>query len=142
MVFASLKDTGQNAEFVPEQARVYIAQKKLEVYRTTNIEEMKSDVIGGVPPWNTKVELTDHDQYLIMLQQRTYDELMQLSSGPETTIVTDSSPINALFYMSKEKQKLYAQDDIIIEAAQQTSLFFYVKPIALQDNSNDPLRIL
>ncbi len=141
MLFASLKETGQNAEFVPEQARIYIAKKKLETCYARGEEEIRTNVFGGVPPWNTKIELTDEDQYLIMLQQRAADDLMQLSSGPGTTIIADSSPINALFYMSKEKQKLYAQDQIIVQAAHQTSLFFYVKPLALQNKTEDSLRI-
>ncbi len=140
MVFAELKDAGQLAEFVPEQARIYIAKKKeaefkkfCEAERVRNEgKALKDHEFGGRAPWNTPIELTDKDQYEIMCQQRSADHLIYMTAGPGTTIVTDSSPINSLFYMTEAAQEIYAEGPEIVEAAQQTRLFFYVKPIPNQ----------
>ncbi len=65
---------------------------------------------------------------------------MYMTAGPGTTIVTDSSPINSLFYMSDELQEANSKSATILEACQQTSLFFYVKPIPNQGHG-DLLRL-
>ncbi len=128
MFFASLKDSGQISEFIPEQARVYIANKRLEAYEAVQLKELQDGTIGGVAPWSTKIELTDEDQSLIMNKQSKADLTMLLASGPSTTVVTDSSPLNALFYMSPESRKKHV--DLAKEVASRTSIFFYVKPVA------------
>ncbi len=134
MFFASLKDAGQLAEFVPEQARIYIAHKKqAEFQKHCDIENAKPEkVYGGIAPWSYPVTLTDQDQYEIMCQQRAADSLIYMTAGPGTTIVTDSSPINSLFYMSEEFQTVNAKNQAILDAANHTDLFFYVKPIPNQ----------
>ncbi len=137
MVFAALKDAGQLAEFVPEQARWYIAKKRQTAFRAYCEAEMESnkdkdpkDVsFGGIAPWSFPVDLTDADQVEIMIKQRLADDLMYMTAGPGTTIVTDSSPINSLFYMSEELRQANAKSQTILDACNQTCLFFYVRPI-------------
>ena len=126
MVFAALKDAGQLAEFVPEQARVYIAAKKRSVFHNDNPL--------ALPLWQVPVTLTDFDQKEIARQQSDADSLMISSSGPGTTVVADSSPLNSLFYMTDGCQDSFANHDqgIIKNAIRDTALFFYVKPIPNQ----------
>ena len=133
MVFASLKESGQFAEFVPEQARLYIAHKKLEIYQQTNLSEPLN--VSDVP-----ITLTDNDQVQIMLQQRAADHLMQISGSLLSTVVSDSSPISALFYMSESVAQQASKTKIILEACESTDLFFYVKPI-LGHAKGDSLRV-
>lgn len=142
MVFAALKDAGQLAEFVPEQARWYIARKRKSAFEAHCKAEMAdlAKPIGGIAPWSFPVSLSDADQIEIMGQQRQADDLMYMTAGPGTTIVTDSSPINSLFYMSDEVQELQSKGEAIQAACKHTSLFFYVKPISCQV-TGDLLRI-
>lgn len=148
MVFAALKDAGQITEFVPEQARIYIAEKRQEAFeaycqaenkRNTG-KEFKDIEISGMAPWSIPIELTDGDQIRIMMKQKAADSLIYMSSGPGATIVTDSSPINSLFYMSDDCQLKQSASETIEHAKQHTSLFFYVKPIANQ-GAGDLLRL-
>jgi nicotinamide riboside kinase len=75
-VYASLKDDGLLAEFIPEQARTYIAEKR------------KRKPI---------IELTDDDQNKIASAQ-TYAEFLFDESG--TIVVTDSSTVNTGLYVN------------------------------------------
>jgi hypothetical protein len=78
-VFADLKDAGYPAEFLPETARLYIAERRLR---------------GDVSP------LTDGDQVAIMVRQHEAERMMWASS-PGSIIVADSAAINALLYMGE-----------------------------------------
>lgn len=92
-VFADLKNTGQpNVEFVVEQARLFIAQKKYGIKDNEN------------------VTLTDKDQLSIMHQQIKTEEVMENSVGGDGIVITDSSFFNSLWYMSPEVQKLAMED--------------------------------
>lgn len=83
-VFAQLKEQGILAEFIPEQARTYIARKRLTL---------------GLSPRDF-VPLDDQDQIKIMDQQMELEALMKKACNPETIIICDSCSLNALFYMS------------------------------------------
>lgn len=93
LVFADLKEAGVNVEFVPEQARVYIAEKRLRW--------KKRDL--AYPPLEG-FSLDDGDQIEIMRRQINAENVF-FEAYPETVIVTDSSPLNALLYMSENCRK-------------------------------------
>ena len=81
-VFADLKDAGYPAEFLPEYARTYIANRRLS---------------KDISPLN------DNDQACIMYQQLVSEEMMTTSS-PDSIIIADSAALNALIYMTPEFQ--------------------------------------
>lgn len=85
-VFANLKEAGFNCEYVTEQARLYIAEKR---------------VSQNLKPTDTLV-LTDIDQRQIMSRQLEHLDLMVKSCGDDALIVTDTSPLNSLLYMTEE----------------------------------------
>jgi hypothetical protein len=82
-VFADLKDAGYPAEFLPETARLYIAERRM----------VKCD----------STPLADCDQDIIFTRQSEMEELLYLSS-PESIIVADSAAVNALLYMTEARR--------------------------------------
>lgn len=80
LVFAALKNMGKNVEFIPELARTYICVKRRED--------------------GNKIILDDWDQLEIAMQQANYEDLF-VSSGTDI-VLTDSSVLNTLFYMTPE----------------------------------------
>lgn len=96
-VFASLKRMGVVSEFVVEIARQHIAAKRLN---------SSGDVV-----------LTDDDQKQIMQLQLATEVLM---SDNDTITVSDSSPLNALMYMTDE-----CRNDVNVQKTYLTSLFLY-----------------
>jgi len=120
-VFAHLKETSWACDFVTEYARHHIA--KIKFYHPQN-----------------PVLLTDEDQCEIMSQQNLLDRVFSESCGPNCIIITDTCPLNALFYMSKE----YRSEALVkIETKRCTdkpSLYFYSPPIK-ELSVSDPNRV-
>jgi len=85
MLFAKLKEYGLSAEFVGEEARRYIVIRKFSkrAFRENPI-------------------LTDIDQANIMENQADIEDMMVLGTSPDTVIISDGSPLNALLYMTPE----------------------------------------
>lgn len=86
-LFASLKESGIPAEFLPEQARVYIARMRA----------------AG------KVEMGDHQATEIMRQQFEMEKVMLDGMGEHGVLVTDSSPHNSLLYMTEAGREAAAE---------------------------------
>ena len=122
MAFASLKELGISCEFTPEQARWYIAQKRV-------IDRLKPE---------DPCKLDDHDQLSIMLGQLIHDNTIRTAVGPDIITVSDSSPLNSLLYMNEEKRPEGAS--LITTLGNQTDLVFYAKPVT-RDGGLDPNRI-
>jgi predicted ATPase len=98
-VFAQLKLSGQpNVEFVVEQARLFIAERKGEYLKGCEI-----------PP------LTDEDQMTIMRKQMQVENVMEYSVGYDGIVITDSSAYNSLWYMS-DAARAKALDDLFVWA--------------------------
>jgi hypothetical protein len=91
MLFASLKEKGLTVEFIPEQARYYIATERLR---------------QGL---GEKLELNSSDQLSIMRQQNYFEDLMLKSSGDASIVITDSSALNAMLYL---EEKYWNFDDV------------------------------
>jgi predicted ATPase len=80
-VFSQLKLSGQpNVEFVVEQARLFIAERKFQK--------------------QADLPLTDEDQMSILRRQLRTEEIMHNSVGREGVVLTDSSIFNSFWYMS------------------------------------------
>jgi nicotinamide riboside kinase len=116
-VFVRLKKMGIAAEFVVEVARQYIAALR-------HLGE-------------TDLVLTDEDQEKIMLKQLTTEEMMNTA---QTITVSDSSPLNALMYMTPK-----ARLDPIVTMLADASLMTYDLLVVCEADSNpsnmDPNRI-
>ena len=104
-LFADLKDFGYVAEFVPEQARLYIAHQR----------QLTSET----------VTLTDADQFQILKSQRSAEELMLHG---DTIVVTDSSILNTLLYLSSEFQSESFLKEVDV-AARRYDLLFRCPPV-------------
>jgi predicted ATPase len=92
-VFAQLKLSGQpNVEFVVEQARTYIAERKWSTDGTS---------------YEGPVVLSDLDQMAILQRQLLAEDVMHNSVGRDGIVITDSSIFNSFWYMS---------DDFIVHA--------------------------
>lgn len=126
MTFASLKETGIIAEFSSEQARVYIAHKR---------------VLLGLKP-EDHLQLSDKDQLDIMGRQLEIDETLVKSCGPDVIIISDSSPLNSVLYMSHECRCRPEVMDMVKHSLSLTTTSFYMHPIYRGwSNQRDPNRI-
>ncbi len=122
LIFASLKEKGVPCEFLVEEARLTIAVKKF-VNQTQELT------------------LTDKDQLKIM-----YDQYFSLNafnySSPNSIIILDSSPLNALFYMTDSGKNQLRTDQFYQELLNKISslidLPFFCNTVPY---TNDPNRI-
>lgn len=125
MSFAKLKEIGMPVEFVPEYARLYIAQKRL------------AQNLGPQDPLN----LDDQDQRTIMIQQAEMEWTMAKVCGPTVTVISDTWSLAALLYMSeagREDQivKMIVENRILPLA----DLVFYAPPV-YEAYTLDPNRV-
>lgn len=120
MTFARLKDMNFTTEFIVEAARKYIIHKRLE---------------DGLSP-GTHPVLTDGDQIHIMAEQFGLEEEYIWSCGPEMTIITDSSPLNALLYMGAKTRASTQVQDIRKKVLERDTLYFYCPPIPPGDRED------
>jgi len=124
LIFADLKDSGQSVEFIPEQARFYIAIQRVK---------------AGLKP-NQRLYLTDVDQESIMQQQQQLEETLVTSCGQTITIIGDSSPLNSYLYMSEKKRQEPLVQAMITKYLSHKPLIFYVHPVP-PGHCLDPNRI-
>lgn len=125
LMFADLKQEGQIVEFIPEVARLYIAQIR-------EAEKLQPDAL---------VSLEFRDQVNIMLRQAAVETTMLTACGPAATIISDSSPLNSLLYMTEEqRQDLVVQETIKAYLAKKP-MIFYAHPVMPVGELVDPNRI-
>jgi hypothetical protein len=124
MTAARLKEVGVGCEFVVEQARLYIAEKR----RSLKLKPTDS------------LALNDDDQIAIMQKQLYVEGLMADAVGDDVILVTDSSPLNSLLYMSPSVQDRAVALGLVQEAIDTADLVFYVPPVQ-QPDYLDPNRI-
>jgi predicted ATPase len=117
-LFADLKDAGHPAEFIPEEARRYIAVRRLN---------------GDTRP------LIDSNQVDIMSIQMESERLMGLSS-PDSVVVADSSAVNALLYMSPEFRGTPSIQHAALAAASRYDVVFRCHPVR-PGSQYDPNRV-
>lgn len=121
MSFADMKSLGVVCEFIPEQARVYIAMKRFRS-RLAHSEA---------------VQLSDEDQLAIMQKQLFLEKLYMTACPPDTVIVTDTSALNSLLYMSPEFRQTTEVKKLVAMALRHYTLQFYCstieKPLDAQD---------
>jgi hypothetical protein len=120
MTFADLKHMGISAEFIPEQARLYIAQKRFE------------------SP-DGRILLTDEDQKAIMKTQATMEIILH-SGLPDGVVITDSSVLNTLLYLSSEARNSEETRAMVTAAIGRYDLTFYSAPVKASRNL-DPNRL-
>lgn len=89
-LFDHFKTDDISSEFITERARQFIVEKRFR-------ERL---VLGQ------KVFLTDEDQVQIMKSQLMLEAAYVYSVPKQTIIVSDSSPLNTLLYLSPEGRKL------------------------------------
>jgi hypothetical protein len=118
MAFASLKEFGFTAEFIPEIARQYIAEMRF---------------YGG---FNS---LIDSDQHVIMSKQLDVETIM--SWDKKTLAVSDASPFNAILYMSDTKRRSDGIKSLLKKTEAHTTHAFYLKPVKDQSTYADPNRV-
>lgn len=121
MLFSTFKDSGSVVEFITEQARLYIAEKRLDHFRA-----------GYEHP----LQLDDIDQIKIMEKQKHVEDVFVKTSSPETLIVTDSSVINAFLYMSESRRDVNYR--AVTDHLKLYDIVFYSKPVDefLEDDLN------
>lgn len=113
MAFAELKQSGFLTEFITEQARYYIAKKRVE------LEASPKEVI----------KLNDDDQLCIMTKQTEMEEIYKKACDPSTIILCDSSSLNALLYMSDDFLSDQRVQENIQKALSQYDMVFYATPL-------------
>lgn len=111
------------AEFNPEQARYYIAKMRVN---------------KGLRP--DEVVLTDEDQFQIMKAQVVADEIFVKACGDRVFIVSDSSPLNSMLYMTPEFRKEPKVQALLKRALDLKSVTFHMYPI-YRPYLEDPNRI-
>jgi predicted ATPase len=131
MLFAQLKQQHIVCEFITEQARIYIAQYRLD---------------RNVKP-NEEIHFHDFDQLDIMSNQSKIEHAFINSVG-NGVVITDSSPLNALLYMSqwfKDKRKIDCHigrqlNDLIEQSVKNIDVVFFC-PITRSMVEDDHNRI-
>src|SRR6185436_12571198 len=113
MVFADLKELGISCEFVVEQARLYIANKRYTQLKITN----------------NSITLTDQDQLQILKNQIQIENIFQISCDEETILICDSSPFNSLFYMTNQTRSQESTQNTIQEIITNADVIFYAPPV-------------
>lgn len=125
MTFADLKELGFTAEFIPEQARFYIAELRFHL-RLSPKESLKLD---------------DRDQESILVKQMEIENIYLEACGPEVVIVTDSCVLNTLLYLSSSEYKNNPElDRMMLSHLSKYDLLFYSHPVVRSD-VNDPNRV-
>lgn len=124
MLFAAFKETGVVAEFSSEQARFYIARRRVE-------QQLQPE---------DSLELTDFDQYKIMAAQVEHDEILVKACGPRVMIISDSSPLSSLLYMTPGFRSNPDVLKLCDRSLRITDVSFYAHPI-YRPYINDPNRI-
>jgi hypothetical protein len=123
-IFSTFKEQNFVCEFVPEQARIYIARKR--VFLNLKPED--------------QLRLTDEDQYKIMVDQFNAEQLMLYSCGKSSIVITDSSPLNALLYMSKEFRESEEIQAFTKKTLSNDTCNFYSQPVSWL-GGDDPNRV-
>jgi hypothetical protein len=126
-LFAKMKEDGHSAEFLTEQARLHIAARRYML-------KLKPE---------DPLELDDMDQQNIMFAQLQYETMLQDVCGPDMTIVTDSSFLNALLYVSEEGKSRYLKEYIerLVEEHNKYDRLIFVCPAVKPSVGYDPNRV-
>ncbi len=125
-IFAQLKSSGIAAEFIAEAARRHIASLR---YR------------HRAQP-SAAITLTDSDQLEIMAAQDREEEIFSGSCAGDVIVVTDSSPLNALLYMSAAARASSRCQELVASTLARKPLVFYCPPVSgLYDNPSDGNRV-
>lgn len=88
-VFEKLKSTDAPTDWICEQARLYIVQKRYQ-------EKI---------PYSKQPVLTSEDQIKILQKQVGLEGMFVSTTGPGVVLVSDGSPLNTLLYLPEEIQK-------------------------------------
>lgn len=124
MTFADLKGMGLPSEYIAEQARLYIAERRVEM-------QLKPE---------DSLKLEDIDQYMIMTRQERTEVTLTTACGSGTIVIADSSVLNALLYLSPEGRKQSGVVRLTESAVKRYDLLFYCAPVKRPRNL-DPNRI-
>lgn len=120
--FVMLKNQSFLTEFVPEQARLYIARRRRDL-------KLKPDEV---------LHLTDEDQLAIMKLQLEAESLFLNEDG--IIVVSDSSVLNTLLYMSDDMKKTKEVQELIRRAKAHEGLVVRSAPLPVFIEG-DPNRI-
>lgn len=125
MVFANLKETGLPVEFVPEQARLYIAQQRF---------------VKGLRP-EAPLKLSNFDQQMIFDEQSNWEVMMAKVCGPKVIVVSDTWSLASLLYMTDDFIEESNLSQLVKEKVLPvTNLVFHLAPVEPPD-ALDPNRI-
>lgn len=113
------------AEFIPEAARIYIAKVRRQ---------------RKLPPF-APLHLSDDDQYFIMKSQLDAEDLMWESCAGNVLIVSDTSPLNTLLYMSEGERLTPRVRQLVRRALLGRGSAFYCPLFLLPRITPDPNRI-
>jgi predicted ATPase len=113
-IFETLKSSSVVAEFLAEEARHYIVDVRK----------------GRSLPYTVNPKLSDEDQLKILERQFELELKFKKYTSPHTIIVTDSSPLNSLLYMSDNfKFSEAVLQKIESWQSQIKPVIFYCKPV-------------
>lgn len=101
-------------EFITEQARLYIANKRW---------------VQGLKP-EEKCELNDSDQFRIMVKQLEIEKTMYEVVDDHVIVICDSSPLNALLYMSEKERNTGTTKELLERTIAQADVTFYCPPVS------------
>lgn len=121
-LFAELKELGTPVEYITEQARIVIARKRYEQL-------------------SEKVYLTDLDQLQIVIKQDHLERIMMGSCGPDVAIITDTSILNTLLYMSEDYKKRDNVEKIMKTGIDKYDILFLCGLVPRLITSVDPNRL-
>jgi hypothetical protein len=125
-LFAEAKELGMAAEFLPEQARVYICGLRYQQNRQPDI--------------SLQLKTEDH---LSILQRQLHLENLYTSSNPYwSVLIGDGSPINSLFYLDPEVRRSKEVQTLIVEHLQKKDLMiFHTMGLRADYLPDDPNRV-
>ncbi|CAB4127253.1 NK domain containing protein [uncultured Caudovirales phage] len=116
-VFAALKEQGFSSEFITEQARSYIAERKYNQQ-------------------SQNLSLNDSDQVEIFERQYKQENFFSYSAHQNTVILCDSSSLNSILYMTPELAGTEFINRKILKSLKNINCIFYCKPLSTYDSED------
>ena len=124
-LYSTLKEMGIPSEFIPEQARMAIIEKRVE--RRLDVHE--------------QVLLSSKDQLGILKRQFDIEELFLNSCGNDMVIISDSSALNTLLYLNDKDYNDSKDLPFLKERLKRKDVHYFLCDPVVWVNSKDPNRI-
>ncbi len=121
-VFCHFKELSINTELIVEQARFYIANKRIK-------DKLSLEA---------KLALADKDQFAIFKMQKEVESIMKNGCTRNTIIISDSSTVNIGLYLENFNEEIRK---VIANSAKDYDAIIFCHPFDIKEELEDPNRV-